>query len=361
MATPILWETPDKALRLTLPSGWVTSDGSGMRSYPGQEQQKDVISGSMHTYYAGGTITRRQLSFIVYNMSGLEKSSLSRVIKMVADRLRAQGNPVLRAEARTESLGLIHYRFTHTGDQVSQVMICARCQRAFYVIEMTAPAQDEDLLLAQADKIVDSATVGSSNSPPPQSEAAPSAHTSAAAPPWGAVKSDFLNRFPEDVRATISCITGPDSNEVCTMVGLPLGHVGTNLFRFQPQGGLSSLGFNLGDDFVDPALAMEAFESISQFYSRSRGVPSAEHTYRLSSESIPPVAIESSDIEDALKAGRLMIARVWCGEVDRVIALMTPPASGQSGYQVGAQVSSNALEPSPHPCGTLDETALFGR
>lgn len=146
------WRSPDGAIALLLHDKWKQDDIAKSKQYD-SKLTSQVIPGSYHTLHIGGILSPRYISFSVYLLSNIEGNKVEQIINLVSQKLRGRNLDVVDVHFDKQAKGYIHYRFTHTGDPVSQVLICVGVSTGLYTIEVNAPRRDEEKLKEEAQRI----------------------------------------------------------------------------------------------------------------------------------------------------------------------------------------------------------------
>ena len=146
------WRSSDGAVLLSLHDKWNQTRIAGAKEFDPYLTSK-VIPGSDHALHVGGILQKRYISFSVYSSSSIEGNKVEQVINLVSQQLREQNCDVIDVHFDKQGKGYIFYRFTHTGDPVSQVLILVGVSTGQYAIEINAPRRDEEKLKEEALKI----------------------------------------------------------------------------------------------------------------------------------------------------------------------------------------------------------------
>lgn len=144
------WISPDGKLKIFLHNKWVQGDLKKTKIYDVNATQ--AIPGAFFQLFVGG-LPQRYITLSVYPaLKGGEISS-RQLVDITIQQLRQQGFDVLEVQNEKQGKSYVHYRFTHSGDPVSQVLIAVQVSIGIYMIEINSPRKDEKMLLIEAQNI----------------------------------------------------------------------------------------------------------------------------------------------------------------------------------------------------------------
>ena len=149
------WRSPDGALVLILHDEW---EQGHLPSFDQYGSTSRYLTGSDHRLLAGGLLRKRYITLQVVHRADLEGNAVPAWVDVVTNTLRDQGHEVVFRES-TEARAIVMYRFIHTGDPVSQVVFAIGTETGTFLIEMTAPRQDEARLQQEAGAVGNSVVV----------------------------------------------------------------------------------------------------------------------------------------------------------------------------------------------------------
>lgn len=156
VAASFPWSSPDGSIALTLHDGWRRGNREGVKTF--SSNSTSYLAGSKHSLLLGGILRSRYLSLQVAHFPSLQGHAVPLFMNTLANDLRAQGHEIVRHGAVGTS-GTISCRFIHSDDPVSQIVIVIGAETGTFIIEMTAPRQDEDRLAEEAARLVDGVEV----------------------------------------------------------------------------------------------------------------------------------------------------------------------------------------------------------
>ena len=152
------WRSPDGAIAVSFPDGWVKGTLPGVKEYDSASSAK-YLRGSFHHLYVGGLIARRYITFQVAQMGDLAGAAVPKMVDALGDAMRKRGFEIVRTYSADPVKGYIRYRFLHTGDPVSQYVLLVGAETGIFYIEITAPRQDEARLEGEALQLLSSVHV----------------------------------------------------------------------------------------------------------------------------------------------------------------------------------------------------------
>ena len=152
------WWSPDGAIEILLHDKWKQTEIAKSKQYD-SNLTSQVIPGSFHTLHVGGILPPRYISLSVYLFSNAESNKVEELINLVSQQLRGKNLDVVDVHFDKQVKGYIHYRFTHTGYPVSQVLIFVGVSTGIYAIEVNAPRQDEEKLKYEAQRIFNNISI----------------------------------------------------------------------------------------------------------------------------------------------------------------------------------------------------------
>jgi len=152
IAKEIIWKSPEGSLEILLGPKWKLDDRTKWKQYS-SDPNIPYLPGASYSFYAGGNFPPRNVTLSIIFFKSIGKSMIDSIIKTVSSSIKQQGNEVLNSEYDGKWQGLIFYRFNHSGDPVSQMMIFIETAAGLFILEVNSARKDESILSQECAKI----------------------------------------------------------------------------------------------------------------------------------------------------------------------------------------------------------------
>ena len=150
-----VWQSPDGLIAVHLHGGWEHGPLDSAKQYSAKTA-KAIIPGSQYRLLLGGLLQKRYINFSVVTLPNPSGLSVEQALEGTSRKLMEQGSEVVRKSYDGRFKGYMQYRYLHSGDDVSAVIVYVGIPTSLYIFEIVGPRKDEERLRGEALQIFSS-------------------------------------------------------------------------------------------------------------------------------------------------------------------------------------------------------------